>query len=185
MSYHHVPSPAISQISRAAVLSKRGHSLFSFPLANPGGFRFLFLGKELLSQTHFRAMGQASHLSQWPYSSQKVSHQHCCWGVWSVGEGMRGSEGESSDSRGLGAVSNREQNCPHHHHNPWTSESETPHVYAAQYCTSALWTLPTILPTRVKKTVESSSWMESSESPGPYKWRIWDPIRERHQPTAI
>lgn len=36
-------------------------------------FSFHFLGKELLSQTHFQAMGQPFHLSQWPYSSQKVS----------------------------------------------------------------------------------------------------------------
>lgn len=48
VSYHHVPSPAISHIFRAAVLSKEvTHSSLS-PWLSQQGFAFHFLGEEEL-----------------------------------------------------------------------------------------------------------------------------------------
>lgn len=55
MSYH-VPSPAISQIFRAAVLSKEV-THFSFPLAIPAGFFFLFLGQGTFKPNSFSGNG--------------------------------------------------------------------------------------------------------------------------------
>lgn len=149
MSYHHVPSPAISHISRAAVLSKEvTHSSLS-PWLSQQGFAFHFLGEELSSRTHFQAMGQPSHLSQWPYNSQKISL------IAAELEGMGGQRGEElwssvSDSSRLGLFFIKYRTAiviiSYHHQN----QEQKPLVFSAslRMCTI-------IRPARVKKTIES------------------------------
>lgn len=112
VSYHHVPSPAISQIFRAAVLSKEV-THFSFPLAIPAGFFFPFLGQGTFKPNSFSGNGPT-----FPFIPVTLQQPESL--TSKAAELMRGSRGSSEAaflqmlSRGLGAVFNRLQDCCHH-----------------------------------------------------------------------